>query len=147
MSNNIKKLYRSKTNRVIFGVCGGLGEYFEIDPLIVRILFIVLSMAQGAGIIAYVILAILVPEDEKKVKKNGNGDGEPEEKKVEEVKDGNWFKSAKNIFGLFIVLIGLNILFEQVFRYSIFSWINWGIVLGLVVILIGARIISKSNKK
>ena len=145
MSNNIKKLYRSKTNRVIFGVCGGLGEYFEIDPLIVRILFIVLSLAHGAGVIAYIILAILVPEDEKKVKKNG--DGEPEEKKVEEVKNGNWFKSAKNIFGLLIVLMGLNILFEEVFRYSIFSWINWGIVLGLVVILIGARIISKSNKK
>ena len=144
MSNNIKKLYRSKTNRVIFGVCGGLGEYFEIDPLIVRILFIVLSLAHGAGVIAYIILAILVPEDEKKAKKNG--DVEPEEK-AEEVKDGNWFRNAKNIFGLLIVLFGLNILFEQVFRYSIFSWINWGIVLGLVVILIGARIISKSNKK
>lgn len=145
MSNNIKKLYRSKTNRIIFGVCGGLGEYFEIDPLIVRILFIVLSLAHGAGIIAYILLAIVVPEEGGKVKKNGDSESE---EKAEEAKDGGaWIKNTKNIFGLIIVLLGLNILFEEVFQYNFFSWINWGIVLGLLVILLGAKIISKSNNK
>lgn len=144
--SNIKKLYRSRTNRVIFGVCGGLGEYFEIDPLIVRILFVILTLVHGAGIIAYIILAILVPEEEKKAKKNGNGE-ESREEKAEEPDNGSWIRSPKNIIGLIIVLIGLNILFEEVFRYNIFSWINWAIVAGLVVIFIGARIISRSNKK
>jgi len=150
--SNAKKLYRSKTNRVIFGVCGGLGEYFETDPLIVRILFVVLSLINGAGIIAYLILAVVVPEDdkEKKVKKNGNTVEEVQEKTqelAEELKSGNWLKSTKNIFGLIIVLIGLNVLFEQVFQYSPFAWINWGIVWGLIIILIGSRIILGSNKK
>ncbi|MFA5169265.1 MAG: PspC domain-containing protein [Candidatus Paceibacterota bacterium] len=150
--SNAKKLYRSKTNRVIFGVCGGLGEYFETDPLIVRILFVVLSLLNGAGIIAYLILAVVVPEDdkEKKVKKNGNTVEEVQEKTqelAEELKSGNWLQSAKNIFGLIIVLIGLNVLFEQVFQYSPFAWINWGIVWGLIIILIGSRIIFGSNKK
>lgn len=145
MSNNIKKLYRSKTNRVIFGVCGGLGEYFEIDPLIVRILFIILSLANGAGIIAYILLAIIVPEEGGRAKKNG--DSESEEKAEESKDNGAWLKNTKNIVGLIIVIFGLDILFEQVFQYSFFSLINWGIVLGLIVILIGAKIISKSNNK
>ena len=150
--SNAKKLYRSKTNRVIFGVCGGLGEYFETDPLIVRILFVVLSLVNGAGIIAYLILAVVVPEDEKekKAKKSGNTVEEVQEKTqelAEELKSGNWLKSTKNIFGLIIVLIGLNVLFEQVFQYSPFAWINWGIVWGLIIILIGSRIMLGSYKK
>lgn len=148
--SNTKKLYRSKTNRVIFGVCGGLGEYFETDPLIVRILFVALSLINGAGIIAYLILAVVVPEEERKAKKNGSAVAEVQEKTqelAEELKDGSWLKSAKNIFGLIIVLIGLNVLFEQVFQYSPFAWINWEIIWGLIIVLIGWRIIWGSNKK
>jgi phage shock protein C len=123
-----------------------LGDYFEIDPLIVRILFFVLSMMHGAGIVAYIVLAIAVPEEEKKGKKNGNSE-EVIEKPEEIKRDGSWIKSMKNIFGLFIVLIGLNLLVEQVFQYSLFAWVNWGIFWALVIILIGVRIISGSNKK
>lgn len=150
--SNTKKLYRSKNNRVIFGVCGGLGEYFEIDPLIVRILFVVLSLLNGVGIIAYLILAVLVPEGdkEKKNKKNGNTVEEVQEKTqelAEELKDGGWIKNVKNIFGFIIVLIGLNALFEQVFQYSPFAWINWGLIWGLIIVIIGLKIILSSNKK
>jgi phage shock protein C len=150
--SNTKKLYRSKTNRVIFGVCGGLGEYFETDPLLMRILFVILSFINGVGLIAYLILAVVVPEQngEKKSKKNGSAMEEVQERTqeiAEEIKDNNWLKSAKNICGLVIVLIGMNILFEQVFQYSLFTWVNWGIIWGLVIVLIGLRIISRSNKK
>ena len=57
-----RRLYRSRSNRQLFGVCGGLGEYFGIDPTIVRILFILLALAGGPGIIFYIILALLMPE-------------------------------------------------------------------------------------
>lgn len=150
---NTKKLYRSKTNRVFFGVCGGLGEYFEVDPLIIRILFIILSFTGGSGIIIYLILAVIIPEAdvEKKSKKNGDVVGQTQEKAqemAEEIKrNSNWFNNVKNIVGLVIVLVGLNVLFEQVFKYSPFSWINWGIIWGFVIIFIGSRIILVSNKK
>jgi len=148
--SNTKKLYRSKDNRIIFGVCGGLGEYFEVDALIVRILFVILSLINGAGIVAYLILAIVVPEDNKDKKAKKNGVEEVQEKTqdlAEELKTNSWLKNSKNIFGLVIVLIGLNVLFEQVFQYSPFAWINWGIVWGLLIILIGSRIILGSSKK
>jgi len=56
-----KRLVRSKTNRVIAGVCGGLGDYFVIDPVVVRILF-VLTAIFGAGFIIYLVLWIMMPE-------------------------------------------------------------------------------------
>ncbi len=56
-----KRLLRSNTNRVIGGVCGGIGEYFAIDPVLVRILF-VLTAIFGAGFIIYLVLWIMMPE-------------------------------------------------------------------------------------
>lgn len=56
-----KKLYRSNTDRMIGGVCGGLGEYFDIDPTLVRLIFVVLALAGGPGLLLYLILLIVVP--------------------------------------------------------------------------------------
>ncbi len=57
-----KKLYRSEDNQMIGGVCGGIGEYFEIDPTVVRVLYILLSMTTiGFGIFMYLILWIVIP--------------------------------------------------------------------------------------
>jgi len=56
-----KRLLRSNTNRVIGGVCGGIGEYFTIDPVIARIIF-VLTAIFGAGFLVYIILWIMMPE-------------------------------------------------------------------------------------
>lgn len=58
-----KKLYRSITDRKISGVCGGLGEYFEIDATIIRILWLILTFSGGAGLLIYFIMALVVPED------------------------------------------------------------------------------------
>jgi phage shock protein PspC (stress-responsive transcriptional regulator) len=57
-----KRLYRSRTDRKLWGVCGGLGEYFNVDPVIFRIVFVVSIFFASAGIIAYIIMAIIVPE-------------------------------------------------------------------------------------
>jgi len=56
-----KKLYRSRTDRMLTGVCGGLAEYFAIDATIVRILFAVFALAGGPGLILYIILALVMP--------------------------------------------------------------------------------------
>lgn len=60
------RLYRSEKNRIIAGVCSGLGEYFHIDPNLIRIVFVLLALMQGAGIIIYLLLWILVPEQSGK---------------------------------------------------------------------------------
>jgi len=57
--DSYKKLYRSKTNRMLAGVCGGLGEYFNIDPVIFRIAVVL----TGVGLIAYLAAIIIIPEE------------------------------------------------------------------------------------
>ena len=58
-----KKLYRSRNERMLAGVCGGLAEYFGVDVTIVRILFALLALAGGPGLILYGILYVIIPED------------------------------------------------------------------------------------
>lgn len=57
-----KKLYKSTRNRKLAGVCGGLGEYFNIDPTIVRLILVVLMLACGTGLLAYIIAALVMDD-------------------------------------------------------------------------------------
>ncbi len=58
-----KKLYRSKENRVIFGVMGGFGEYFDIDPVILRVFYTAIAVFTAVlpGILAYILMAMVMP--------------------------------------------------------------------------------------
>ncbi|MDD4142846.1 MAG: PspC domain-containing protein [Bacteroidales bacterium] len=60
-----KKLTRSSENKVIGGICGGLGEYFDIDPVIFRLIFIVLLLCAGGGGLLYLIMLFVIPMDNK----------------------------------------------------------------------------------
>lgn len=57
-----KRLYRSQTSRQLGGVCGGLGEYFNIDPTLVRLAFAILALFGGAGLPLYIVMWIIIPE-------------------------------------------------------------------------------------
>ena len=59
--NATRKLYRSKTNRQVAGVCGGLAEYFNLDTTLIRVLFVVLAVLGGSGVVLYIALWIIVP--------------------------------------------------------------------------------------
>ncbi len=64
MASDIKRLYRSRRERMLGGVCGGLGEYIGMDPTVVRLIFVLLGFATGPGILlAYLILLLVVPEE------------------------------------------------------------------------------------
>jgi len=63
MSTEYKRLYRSRRERMIAGVCGGLAEYFSIDPTLVRLFFVFTALLGGPGLIAYIVMMIVVPEE------------------------------------------------------------------------------------
>lgn len=56
-----KRLYKSKKDKIIFGVCGGIAEYLNMDPSLVRLLWIFAGCVFGSGILAYIIVALIVP--------------------------------------------------------------------------------------
>lgn len=63
MSSDMKKLYRSREDRMIGGVCGGLGKYFSIDPTVIRILYLLFALTGGSGVFVYLILLLVIPEE------------------------------------------------------------------------------------
>lgn len=67
MNDKPKKLYRSRTDKMIAGVCGGMADYFNLDPSLVRIIYVLVSIFSVAfpGILVYIILWIIIPESEK----------------------------------------------------------------------------------
>ena len=58
-----KRLYRSRRDVMIAGVCGGIAEYFDVDPTIVRLIAVVLILGWGSGLLAYLIAVLIIPKD------------------------------------------------------------------------------------
>ena len=60
-----RKLYRSRSQRMLGGVCGGLAEYFNVDTTLIRVLFLVLAVFGGTGLVIYVVMWLIVPDVSK----------------------------------------------------------------------------------
>ena len=63
MSSEVRRLYRSKTDKMIGGVCGGLGEFFKVDPIIFRLIFVLMFFGAGSGILVYLVMMLIIPEE------------------------------------------------------------------------------------
>jgi phage shock protein C len=61
MSADKKKLYRSRSERWLAGVCGGIGGYFDTDPTVIRVLFVLAALIVGGGLLIYIILWLIIP--------------------------------------------------------------------------------------
>lgn len=124
-----RKIFRSRKNNILMGVCVGLASYFEIDPTLVRIMFIILTLGGGAGILIYIILALIMPLESNK------NDGSVEIK----IERENEKKTKKvNFLGVVFLVTGGILLWNQFFPIKIVWEIFWPIVMiimGLWLIL------------
>jgi phage shock protein PspC (stress-responsive transcriptional regulator) len=143
-----KKLTRSINNRKIAGVCGGLGEYFNIDPLIFRIIFLFLLLGGGTGFILYVLLWILVPDNN--IYNNYNNKNETQHATfqdsdvVETINhsiNNNFMKKKSGIFwGVLLVALGLLWLGKS-FGLFHFHWYNALKLWPLLIIWLGITLL------
>ncbi|MFC2072167.1 PspC domain-containing protein [Chloroflexota bacterium] len=157
------RLYRSRSDRMIWGVCGGLAKYFDIDPIIVRIIAVLLLFANGAGILAYIILAIVVPLESSEVT-------EPKDvikENVEEMKEtashiGHEIRSAlareegtseetartqhrtRNVLGTILIIIGIIFLLSS---FNLLWWLRWTYLWPLIIVAIGVLIIFSTRRR
>lgn len=131
-----KKLFKSRQNRIIDGVCGGIGEYFDVDPIIVRVLWVLLTLLGGSGLILYIIAMIIMPSNPEHV-------GKPQSETM--VAAG---PDRRRYWGIVLILVGVFVLIE---RTEMFAGISlWGfsktflfpislIVIGLMFIYVHTR--------
>ena len=126
-----KEIYRSKNNYILMGVCAGLADFFEIDPTLVRIIFIILTFGGGSGILIYIFLALITPLESGK--NNSSVDKEIETEKVE-IKE----RKRLNFLGVALLATGVLLLWNHFFPFKIVSEIFWPtimIIVGLWLVL------------
>jgi len=153
-----KKLYRSKKDCVIGGVCGGIAEYFDIDSTLVRLLAIAIFFLGGSGIIAYIIGWIIIPQNPNgntednsenkgeikgKIKKGTDkANKKVEENLSEERSKGNSERNRNIILGVIFIIAGLVFMGSTFFPWI--TWIAWGTFWPVIIIVIGLVIMIRA---
>ena len=123
-------LRRSREDRVISGVAGGLGRYFGVDPVLIRVAFVLLVFAGGAGFLAYFILWIAVPEEKS---------GEPVAAHPEAASENR----LRDVLGLGLVALGAFFLFKALFG----DVLDWKYVWPVVLIAIGVIVLLRGTQR
>ncbi len=152
----MNRLYRSRTDRFLGGVCGGLGKYLGIDPTIVRLIFLVLLFTQGFGFLIYLILWILLPVEggaETSAGSVGDRLGEGMKGVGEDIRNvaqtphpqaGLWFGAGLVVLGavLFAERLG-----EMLGLGWLTQWINWSTLWPVLIIVLGVALIVRGSRK
>jgi phage shock protein C len=121
-----RKLYRSRSNSMIAGVCGGLGQYLSVDPNILRVVAVLLIFAKGLGLLAYVVAWAIVPR---------RPETEPEE--AAPVKS----ETSRLLPGLLLITVGLIFLLN-----NLIPWFAFGYLWPLFLIVLGVALLLKAVK-
>ncbi|MDI6603891.1 MAG: PspC domain-containing protein [Thermoanaerobacteraceae bacterium] len=126
-----KKLYRSRNQKILGGVCGGITEYFDADVTIVRLVWVLISLFNGAGLILYIIAWIIIPENPYQI-------NEPHINFKDEKTDNTQYKNnGSEIFGWILIGLGL-ISLIRIFIPTVSFNLFWPILLiaiGIVIIM------------
>jgi len=166
-----KRLYRSRTDKIVAGVCGGFAKYFDIDPVIIRLFWVATFFLAGAGVLLYIVAWIIMPEEPLRKKENVFNE---EEEHVKDKTGEDYKEEAHDADEEYVrtefneknstyeqrerksrsheqekkskLVIGVGILFVGVafLLNRAFTWnISWSVVFGIFLIIAGAAILYK----
>jgi phage shock protein C len=146
------KIYRSRSDKFLGGVCGGLGQYLGVDSSIVRIIFLLLLIGSGIGFLLYLLLWVILPLEggtgtasvprsgaELEQRMQGMGEDIRDATRTPNPKAGLWFGAALIIFGGILFLDRLNIPW--------LAWVHSGIIWPVLIIFIGIAFLYRGWKR
>ena len=150
-----RRLYRSSTDTMIGGVCGGLGEFLGIDPMLVRIAFAVFALFDGLGIMAYTILWIVVPQKEQidmrpadvvrenieELRGRAQGIGQDIQGAFSRETSSEIARRRTLWAGGALVLVGIGILLKNL---GLLQWLNLGIFWAVVIVAFGVVLLLRA---
>ncbi len=132
---NNQKLYRSQTNKVFAGVCGGLAEYFDVDPVVIRVLFVLMVLFGGTGIVLYIAAIFIVPKKPFPISDPAMAQEVPSSSQ-QTGNLRNWFGIALVAGGVILLLANL-----EVFHFFNFLEDSFEFVFPVLLIILGMAII------
>jgi len=127
-SDTPRRLYKSRQNRIIDGICGGISEYFGVDPTIVRLLWVLITLMGGSGFFLYILAMIIMPVNPEHI----GGAAQPAVSKP----NGS---DRKRFFGVMLILVGVFVLMINLGMLAEFSWwwFSRTVMLPVFLILLG----------
>lgn len=125
----MEKLYRSRRDRIIFGVCGGLGEYFKIDSTLIRAIFIAGAFLKGITILIYIVMAVITPEERCYQVKN----------EIKPYRQDFVEYDRTRILAFALILIGALIFISEIIPF----WMSEMQLIAILLILLGFGILMK----
>lgn len=148
-----ERLYRSNTEKVIGGVCGGLADYFAIDVVLARVVFVLLALFGGGGVLIYIVLWVVIPSrpgnmtnHTYKASNPENKEGDPDVEVIYEDKTVKKNTNTGLIAGVILILVGMLFLGDR-----LFPWYNIADLWPLILVAIGVLMIKpdifKPSKK
>lgn len=130
-----KKFYRSSNDKIIAGVCGGLGEYFNIDPSIIRIFWLLFSISgSGSGILAYILCAIVIPEKDSDIIYYDESENKS-------------YKNSALFIGIVLILIGASLLVRKIWPWFSLKSLRIAKYWPILLIIAGIYIIYNQKKE
>src|SRR5437870_3009515 len=141
MENNTtisgRRLYKSRNNRIIDGVCGGVAEYFGVDPTVVRILWVLVSLLGGSGLILYIVAMIVMPVN-------------PDHRaQASSAAPAAGVSERKRYWGIVLILIGVFVLMANMDLFADFNWWSFSrtVVFPVSLILVGVLFIYVHSRR
>jgi phage shock protein C len=138
---NSQRLFRSRTNKVFAGVCGGLAEYFDVDPIIIRIIFVLMVLFGGSGILLYIAAIFIVP-----LKPYTPADFTLEGRDQHQPAAPS---NARNIFGYILIIGGGLLLLANLDVFHFFDFIGnaFEYIFPILLIILGMAIIYRRQSE
>ncbi|HLP58789.1 MAG TPA: PspC domain-containing protein [Candidatus Deferrimicrobium sp.] len=146
----MKRLYKSRKNKMLTGVCGGIAEYFDVDPVLVRILFIIFTIFGGFGVLAYIIGAIIIPYSPLEPGEIPGTYSSAQTPPDQENPVAPGKNNAALFVGIILVALGAYFLMRNIpLFHDFYWWVHWHIhdyIAPTILILIGIALLIKSKR-
>ena len=150
MVQQAHRIHKSRSDRMLFGVAGGLAEYFDIDPVLVRVGWVLLTIATGGiGLLVYIVMAIVTPEGSRHVPKStladsGIDDTSEAADEVDTDERPSRRHTARNVLAVGLIVVGSIILLHNL---GVFGSIRWDIVWPVTIVVLGLTILIPSIRR
>jgi phage shock protein C len=154
----VKRLYKSRKNKVVDGVCGGIAEYFDVDPVLVRIIFVLFFFVGGSALIAYIVGMIIMPRTPYEPVQESGPKAEKQEKlsqasPAKPVRASASPSAGSLVIGVIMIILGGAFLLDNLdfpYFHRFFWWFKfhfWEFVIPGILIVVGLVLIVKSKEK
>ncbi len=149
------KLYRSRTDKMLGGVCGGLAQHLKVDPTLVRLLFVLAALANGLGIIAYLVMWVVVPlegEGQVPAQETMRAGAEEIAQKARELGEGVREAAVQrriepaSLAGIILVVLGV-VFLAQTLNLWWLRWMSPGVLWPAALIVVGLVLLAQRARR